>query len=320
VTLIETPATPPHDGTGPEDLTDLLAAGERSVFHGPPGTAVAPLERAVALAADGGRLPEAAAATWLLGVALGASGRYGRALAVLTPLLGQGSAPGAGPEGRLFGSLAASTSASVSRQLGRHAEARRSDEQALGLADGVGEAAFDATLGLAADAVGLGEPAEAAARLEQAGALVVGDGEEWWRQRVRLSWVQAEVALLTDRPADAVVAAESAVARAERSRAPRHVAKGSLFLGVARLQVGDAATAAATLRRAATLAEGLGALPLVWPSRAVLGALLAETDSPASAASLTAARAAVHEIASDLPPAVRADWLAKPDVAALLAG
>lgn len=303
-----------------EDLTELLATGERAVFHGPPGTAVPPLERAVALAQAEGRHPEAAAATWLLGVAHGAGGRYGTALTVLTPLVGQ-TAGEAGAEARLFGSLAASTSASVSRQLGRHAEARRHDEQALGLADGVSEAEFDARLGLAADAVGLGESDEAATRLEQAGALVpAGDGQEWWRQRVRLSWVQAEVALLTDRPADAVVAAESAVSRAERARAPRHVAKGSLFLGVARLQVGDVATAASTLRRAATLAEGLGALPLVWPSRAVLGAMLAETDPHASAASLDAARAAVGEIAGHLPPGVRAEWLAKPDVAALLEG
>jgi hypothetical protein len=105
------------------------------------------------------------------------------------------------------------------------------------------------------------------------------------------------------------------VDRAEGALAPRHVAKGLLFLGVAQVQAGDE-EAPTTLRRAATLAESLEALPLVWPARAVLGALLGD-DDPESARSLAAARSAVLGIAADLPPGVRDSWLARPDVAAL---
>jgi len=72
------------------------------------------------------------------------------------------------------------------------------------------------------------------------------------------------------------------------------------------------------LRRAATLAEQLGTTPLIWPARALVGALLEESDPVTSARSLQAARSAVLAIAADLPDDVRADWLGRPDIEALL--
>ncbi len=80
------------------------------------------------------------------------------------------------------------------------------------------------------------------------------------------------------------------------------------------------ADARVTLRRAATLAESLGTVPLIWPARALLGALVSEDDAAESARSLSAARTAVLVIAGDLPPGVRAEWLGRADVAALLEG
>ena len=134
---------------------------------------------------------------------------------------------------------------------------------------------------------------------------------------MRLDWVRAEVALLEGNPAGALDAAESAVSGAEEARAPRHVAKGLLILGIAQLHAGSA-DATGTLRRAATLAEGLATLPLVWPARALLGALLADGDADESARSLSAARNAVLAIAGDLPPNVREEWLAREDITELL--
>jgi hypothetical protein len=299
------------------DLASLLAAGERAVFHGPPAAAVPDLERAVVMAQREGRHAEVTAAAWLLGVALSASGRYGGALRVLGPLLesaGQTSA-----ETRLFASLAATTAASVHRGLGRHAQARDLDEAGLAMANEMSEAVFDATLGLAIDAVGLGDVATARARLGEAEALVAGRDEEWWRQRVRFDWTRAEVALLADEPGEAIAAAIAAVERAEAARAPRHVAKGLLFQGVAEVQAG-AADPAGTLRRAATLAEGLVALPVVWQARALLGALLTGEPGDEGHRSLAAARSAVLSMAGDLSPEMREDWLAQPNVSALLEG
>ncbi len=297
-----------------DELAELLATGERAAFHGRPSAGVAPLQRAVELAHGEGRDAEATAAVWLLGVCLASAGRYGAASAVLEPLAI--SLPPE-PERLIFSSLAASSMASISRQLGRHSEGRVRDEVALDLAGEAPEARFDALLGLAADAVGLGEDNEAAFRLGEAADLVTVR-PDWWRQRVRVDWVAAEIALLRDQPADAVQRAAGAVALAENSGAPRHVAKGLLFQGVAEVQVGELDGAAATLRRAAGLAESLGTLPLVWPARAVLGALLSDVAPTEAAASLTAARTAVRHICEDLPAALASDWLTRPDIAALL--
>lgn len=301
------------DDTAARELAGLLAAGERAAFHGPPGAGVDPLTRAVEAATAAGQEGEAMAAGWLLGVCLGAAGRYGGALGVLDPLVSSAQTP----EGRVLGSLAAATVASIHRQLGRHSVAQGYDEAAVAGSQGEGEAGFDGLLGLAADAVGLGAPEEAASRLAEA-ARLAEDRPDWWRQRVRLGWVRAEVDLLHGRTDEAAAAAVGAVELAEQSGAPRHVAKGLLFLGVAQVEAGRTADATATLRRGALLAENLGTLPLQWPVRAVLGALVAGQDDAESERCLAAARRAVEAIAGDLPEDLRTEWLARPDVDTLL--
>jgi tetratricopeptide (TPR) repeat protein len=302
-----------------DDLAELLAAGERAAFHGRPANGVTALEQAFAIAHEQGRSTEATAAAWLLGVSLAAAGRFGSALTVLEPVAGQAGAGDASAERRLFAALAAATIASVRRQLGQHDLARQADDQALAYSEGLGEAGFDGLLGLAADAVGLVDLAAAQQRFAQAEALVE-QRADWWRQRVRLNWVRAEIALLEGDPAAAIAAATAAVQRAEASGAPRHVAKGLLFLGVAQVQAGELDEAESTLRRAAMLADSLGTLPLLWPSRAVLGALLEEKDPGGSAKALSSARSALIAIADDLPEDLRTVWLDRPDVAALLGG
>jgi hypothetical protein len=301
------------------DLASLLAAGERAAFHGPPGAAVADLEKAVVLAQREGRRAEVTAAAWLLGVALSAGGRYGGSLRVLMPLVQAGEAGDSAAETRLFAALAAATAASVQRGLGRHEAARALDQRGLALAEGQAEALFDAWLGLVSDAVGMHETPAAQAALTEAEGLVAAHDDGWWRQRVRLGWAKAEVALLEDQPEEASVLAAASVEEAERARAPRHVSKGLLFQGVAELSAGSP-EAPATLRRAATLAEGLSALPVVWQARALLGALVAGSAPEESARSLAAARSAVLAIAADLPADLREDWLARPNVSALLEG
>jgi hypothetical protein len=305
-------------------LAGLLASGERAVFHGPPGSAVSDLEKAVGVAQRDGRRAEVAASAWLLGVALSASGRYGAGLRVLVPLLGagepdSGDAEAATPELRLFASLAAATAASVHRGLGRHAAAAELDSRGLALTEGPGEAAFDCILGLASDAVGASRADEANLRYTQAAAIADTHGGDWWRQWVRLAWTRAEIAMLAERPNDALAATAEAVEGAERARAPRHVAKSLLFQGVAELQVGSG-DAAGTLRRAATLAESLGALPLIWQARALHGALLAGEGIEDGLKSLAAARSAVLAIAADLPAELRDEWLQQSNVSALLEG
>jgi tetratricopeptide (TPR) repeat protein len=297
---------------------ELVRRAEHVLFHRAPAEALAELSAATTDTSteDGAR------AVWLSGVALGALGRYGEALELLAPAGGPLIAADRFPQ---LGSLAASTAASTYRQLGRHAEAEELDHSALRLADrdpehaSAAEARFDARLGLAADAVGQHRVADAGALLREAAAVVPAAS---WRHRVRLDWVTVEVALLDGDPATAADTARRAVTTSETAQAPRHVAKSLLFLGASlvgelRATGGRADEAAAALRRSVALAEGLGALPLLWVARALLGALLAPTDPDAAAASLRAARSAVSGIASGLAPADREAWLARPDLAAL---
>jgi tetratricopeptide (TPR) repeat protein len=298
-----------------DGIADLLAAGERAAFHGRPGAGVDPLRRATELAAADGLVAEASAATWLLGVCLSSAGRFGGALDVLAPLVTESATA----ESRMLGALAAATTASVHRQLGRHDVAQGYDETALAGSGGAGEAAFDANLGLASDAVGLGESEAAETHLATATALVA-DHQGWWRQRVRLGWVRCEVALLAGDPEAALGPVQESVDLAEQSGAPRHVAKGLLFHGVALVEAGRPDEAAAVLRRAGLLAESLGTLPLLWPVRAVLGALLAADSPEVSAQALESARRAAAAIAEDLPEPLRAGWLGRADVEALLTG
>lgn len=319
-------------GAAPErTLGDLLAEGEQCALRGSPGSALAPLEAALAAAQRRGARSEGLAAAWLRGVALGALGRYGEALSALGPLAAAVSAGAAAGGEALFGSFAASTIASLHRQLGDHATARTWDSAALATAQPLGEpgaeAVMDALLGLAADAVGLGERGEAEAGLVRAEEAVTGRHAPGWRPTVRLGWVRAEVALLSDQPAVAIERATEALRSSEQAQAPRHVAKSLLFLGVAQASGPgpgqppartSTASAAVTLRRAASLAENLAATPLVWPARAMLGALLAVSDPRESARCLAAARDAVHAIAARVPEPLRSHWLARPDVAALL--
>lgn len=294
-----------------EELAGLLTAGERAVFRGVPGQGLIPLERASQLAAELGDHARQARAAWLTGICRTAIGWYGQALAGLTATA---SDQVLAPELR---SLPASAVATVQRQLGRHVEARAWDESALDLASSTVEATCEAWLGLASDAVGLGDVQAAQSALAQIEQLST-DRPLWWRQRIRTEWTRAELALLCEEPGQARAAAERALDLAEDASAPRHVAKSLLFGGVAATAQGHPAAAIDLLSRAAVLAEGLGARPLVWPSRAMLGALQERSAPEEAARSLDAARCVVREIAEDLPPLLAAEWLSRRDIAALL--
>ena len=230
-----------------------------------PASGVEPLRRAVELATD--RRPGRRGRRGRAGCSASASPRpagtaaRSRCSTRWSPATGR-------PRAGCSSALASATVASVHRQLGRHAVAQGYDERALEGSDGAGEAGFDALLGLAADAVGLGDAGAASTRLAEAAALA-GGRAEWWRQRVRLGWVRAEVALLEGRPEDAVSAATEAVDLAEHSGAPRHVAKGLLFLGVAQLEAGrpDEAAARAAPGRAAGREPGHAAAAVAGPGR-----------------------------------------------------
>jgi len=141
---------------------------------------------------------------------------------------------------------------SAARQFGLHARAEADDERALSLAED-GPTAAAALIGLAADRVGHGDLTGASARLVAAVAAVAGLGDALAddRQRIRLAWVRAEVALMSGAspPRLPVARGDGTVDRPAEYRAGTryHEAKGLLFGGVVRR---DAASLAAAADRA----------------------------------------------------------------------
>ena len=317
----------------------------RVLFHDSPAAALA------LLAADHepvARSTAGQARAWLTGAALGALGRFAAAEAVLRPL--------AGAEGGSYASLACSTLASHQRQLGRHADALAYDQRAEATIpaakDPLSESArFDAELGLAADAVGLGRVDEAVERLARADPGVPTNSVTdpvlaGWRRRVRHGWVATEIALLGGDPAAAVVLAADALAEALAAKAPRHVAKSALFLGASgyvryretsvaqsvRNGVADGRKALdggqetlegarSALTQAASAAAALGALPLWWVAESLLAEVLALAGEPEAmiGGHRKSAATVVTAIGAELPVEQRSGWLSRPDLAVLLA-
>lgn len=214
---------------------------------------------------------------------LGALGRYASAARYLLP----GGLPA--------GSAAASCRASHLRQLGRHAEAEPLDRYALATAEDA-EARADALVGLVADAVGRLDLPAARDRLAAAAGEIAGHAE--WRAPIRLAWVEAEVALLADRPAEAVAAAGAAVHRSREVVAWRHAVKSELVLGAALEAAGRFPAAARVLRGAAARAERLDLLPLVWPARTLRATILSPRAPAVAARERRRAASAIGSIES----------------------
>lgn len=219
---------------------------------------------------------------WLVAVTAGGQGHYAAAATELGRLLADPTVPPA------VAAHAAVTRAAHRRQQGGHAAARPDDALGLRLAsaclpgtpdpDGTDARAarIDALVGLAADAVGLGDPTAAARLLDVAERAA--EGHPSWRPAVRLGWVRAELALLTGRAAAAVSPAGSAVALATAAASVRHVLKSRIILVVARGAAGavEPAVAVAELDAIGDECDRLGLLPLRWPCALAAADLLGQ--------------------------------------------
>lgn len=319
----------------PEPVGHLqaLRLGERAAFHEPPLDGVTVLRGLL-------RQRPVAHLAWLLGVCLGAAGRYGDAIDGLMPV--------AHPEriadrplpahDAVVASLASSTLGSVYRQLGRHEIARAFDRRALELitaahAPGVpaiarlshqmGSALVDARLGLAADAVGLQDLPDAETELAAAIRAMPGGARgritspDAWRLRARSCWVRSEVALLQGDPPAALIAARESIRLARAARAPRHEAKGLLFASVAEAGIGRPGPAVDVALASMRLSVRLGAWPLVWPAAIVLSGLVQPGKRLDDVLSLGVL--AVELISSGLSPPLVHQWRTGADVQRLLA-
>jgi hypothetical protein len=230
---------------------------------------------------------------WLAAVVLGARGRYAAAYALLSGVVADRGAPAP------VRAHACVTRAAHLRQLGGHTEARRWDALGLALATETGgspesgrerrsaygeaelngasdgelgreEAWLDALIGLAADAIGIGDLPIADRLLGRVEREILRHSS--WRPSVRLFWVRAELALSRQRPAEASEWAARAVRGARAAGAVRHEIKSELVLTVADAAAGAAAEDAVT--RLNLLIEKVRHAEL-WPLEWVICLLLA---------------------------------------------
>lgn len=219
------------------------------------------------------RMPES---RWARAVALGGQGRYSLAAAELD---GIERAGGAGLELR---SLFLSTRASWLRQTGGHDGAGRLDGLAFALVGGDArlrshrgvESACDALTGLGADALGRGRLASADAVLSRCeGVLAAHADAGLWRQRLRLRWVRAELAMAAGDGATAVRHALDARELATETDSLRHRTKTDLILAAARCVDGNVADSVALARNTLDTCSEHGLVPLQWASAMLLNGL-----------------------------------------------
>ncbi len=250
---------------------------------------------AAAFGPDPGRWPLAAGRTpeqlWMRAVAAGGQGRYAAARADLTRLL-RGR-----PDAR-WQSLALSTQGSFLRQLGWHRKAHDWDGRAWAAAGAVDsdtsdtEAAVDALIGLAADALGAGRLAASAALLQRATSLTCPGAAA--RLDIRLAWVHAELAMAGGDGAAAVRHARRGVELAEGAlpELRRHRAKSDVVLAAALCSEGDLGGSRALADAALTDTETHRLVPLRWALACLLSDIGSSVHPPAVIAGIRAESAA----------------------------
>ncbi|WP_415674803.1 hypothetical protein [Tsukamurella hominis] len=242
---------------------------------------------------------------WLRAVALAGAGRFAAAR-VLAARVSDGP----------FGSAARCLEASMLRQSGRHRAATVPDGAALAIAyTGCEQPVYgmsvaltiDATVGLAADALGTGRYALSARLLARAdehlaahdtgAAGSAGEGaaapssNPWWtvpRARLRRDWVAAELAVYSGDTAGAAGAVDALLAADPGVGRPRHHAKTLLIAGAAAMASGEADRAAELVENAYRVATESVLNPLRWAGAKMMSGTSGE-EPGAEAARIVAA-------------------------------
>lgn len=252
-----------------------------------------------------GPLDGAQGRAWLRAVALAGAGRFAAARTLTAPVVD-------GP----FASAARCLEASMLRQSGRHRAAAVPDGTALALAytgceqpvyDMSVAWATDATVGLAADALGTGRYALSARLLARAdehlaahdagvaGSAGGGAGQPspgpWWtvpRARLRRDWVAAELAVYSGDAAGAADAVGALLTADPGPGRPRHHAKTLLIAGAAAMASGQADRAVELVEQAYRVATEAVLNPLRWAGAKMMSGTSGGEGRGAAAARIVA--------------------------------
>ena len=245
---------------------------------------------------------------WRRAWLLTAAGRYGDALEACE--LAKQGAP-------IVQAAELMAEAMLYRQVSLHARAEVADDLALETlrASRVRSPSVRAAIrvGQVADAVGLGaDDAVLARRVKVAAGAVTTAGS--WRQKVRLTWVRGEVAMVRGAYRDADRAFGTGARIAHDQGARRHEAKSLIFLAAASAAREQQSEAVRLARRGLQLAARCGAAPLVWPAELIL----AEVDTDTAEEHLDRARRVAGGLIDSLPEPLQAEARARPPASWLL--
>ncbi|WP_182346144.1 hypothetical protein [Tomitella gaofuii] len=248
---------------------------------------------------------------WWRAVAHSGAGYYARAGGDLAALAAAGAGPG-------WDALAASTAASLLRQMGGHDRAAVYDGRALARIAGAGggarepvagHAAADAWTGLAADRLGRGDWRSARRLLARCREQCAESGREPARGKqtpgsetetsdtgapprvaLRLHWVTAETAMTAGAPEAAVAAARAGLEMLEAGAFPseRHRVKTLLVAAAAEAVAGRPGAAAALADRAHAAAQTAGLVPLRWAAAMLLAGVTENAAAGAAASDVHA--------------------------------
>ncbi|QDQ96684.1 hypothetical protein [Tomitella fengzijianii] len=240
---------------------------------------------------------------WWRAVAHSGAGFYARAGSDLAVLTAAGAGAG-------WDALAASTAASLLRQMGCHERAAVLDGRALARLAGAGPAAAgpvagharaDALTGLAADRLGRGDWRTAQRLLTRCRALLEPEGPRKARGAcaaprllLRVHWVTAETAMTAGDAASAVAAARAAQEMLDAGAFPseRHRVKTLLVAAAAEAVAGRPVPAAGMASRAHAAARSAGLVPLRWAAAMLLAGV---TENPTAATAESDVRAC-HDV------------------------
>ena len=145
-------------------------------------------------------------------------------------------------------------------------------------------------IGLAADALGLGRFALAAALLARLRSAVAADMPA--RLRLRSHWVAAELGMVSGNHGAAARHAEQAAELATGYPSVRHRVKSDVVLAAALCSTGDVGRARAVAEGAFAEAEQYGLIPLRWALACILADIGGNDD--AAAVRDACARVIVH--------------------------